>query len=180
MKTNNLFVLALAVTLACTPKPETAPAPITVTSAGQSSVKDDVSQKNIVQVAVASAQHKTLVAALQAAEYIDALSNTGPFTVFAPSDEAFAKLPAGTVEDLVKPENREKLRDILEYHVYVGVIRENMIRNGMNLNQVNGSNVVLGKAGEKITVNGANVSAVVPTTNGIIYVLDQVLLPGAK
>lgn len=180
MKTNNLFALALAFTLACTSKPETVPSPVAVMPAGQSSVKDDVSQKNIVQVAVASPQHKTLVAALQAAEYIDALSNAGPFTVFAPSDEAFAKLPAGTVEDLVKPENREKLRDILEYHVYVGVIRENMIRNGMNLNQVNGSNVVLGKAGEKITVNGANVSAVVPTTNGIIYVVDQVLLPGAK
>jgi uncharacterized surface protein with fasciclin (FAS1) repeats len=117
------------------------------------------------------------VAALKAAEYVDALSNAGPFTVFAPTDEAFNKLPAGTVDDLVKPENKDKLRDILEYHVYVGVIRENMIQNGMSLNEVNGKNVALAKSGDKITVNGANVLGSVSTSNGIIYVVDQVLLP---
>ncbi|MEP6737451.1 MAG: fasciclin domain-containing protein [Chryseolinea sp.] len=142
---------------------------------GQSNVKDDDSQKNIVQVAISSPDHTTLVAALKAATYVDALSNAGPFTVFAPTDAAFKKLPEGTLEDLLKPENKDKLRNILEYHVYVGVIRENMIRDGMILNQVNGSNITLNKAGDKVMANKANVIGVMPGTNGIIYVIDQSL-----
>lgn len=144
---------------------------------GQSAVKDDDSQKNIVQTAIGSADHKTLVAALKAASYVDALSNAGPFTVFAPTDAAFAKLPEGTVEDLTKPENKDKLQNILEYHVYVGVIRESMVNGSMNLNQVNGKNVTLSKEGEKLKVNGSEVLATVNTSNGIIYVIDNVLLP---
>jgi len=184
MKTLSVFTLALLSCLACThstnqPAAEASPAEA-VAGGGQSHVQDDESQKNIVQVAIASADHKTLVAALKAAEYVDALSNAGPFTVFAPTDEAFAKLPAGTVEDLVKPENKAKLREILEYHVYVGVIRENMLRDGMKLNQVNGKNVTLAKVSAKTTVNGANIVGVVPSSNGIIYVVDQVLLPPDK
>jgi len=151
-------------------------APVQAT-AGQSAVQDDESQKNIVQVAVGSPDHKTLVTALKAAEYVDALSNAGPFTVFAPTDAAFAKLPAGTVETLVKPENKDKLRDILEYHVYVGVIRETMLQDGMTLNQVNGKNITIKKEGEAVTINGASIVGTVPTSNGIIYVIDQVLLP---
>jgi uncharacterized surface protein with fasciclin (FAS1) repeats len=146
-------------------------------AAGQSSVQDDESQKNIVQTAIASPDHKTLVAALKAASYVDALSNAGPFTVFAPTDKAFGKLPAGTVEDLTKPENKDKLQNILEYHVYVGVIRESMVNGSMNLNQVNGKNVTLSKEGEKLKVNGNEVLATVNTSNGIIYVIDNVLLP---
>jgi uncharacterized surface protein with fasciclin (FAS1) repeats len=182
MKTSSVLFFALASCLACAPsqKSDTIAVEEPVSGGGQSTVQDDESQKNVVQVAVSSPDHKTLVAALKAAEYVDALSNTGPFTVFAPTDAAFAKLPAGTVEDLVKPENKDKLREILEYHVYVGVIRENMVRNGMSLNQVNGSNVKLAKDGTKLMVNEANVVGVVPTTNGIIYVIDQVLLPPAK
>lgn len=144
---------------------------------GQATVKDDVSQQNVVQVAVGSADHTTLVAALKAASYVDALANAGPFTVFAPTDEAFSQLPAGTVEDLVKPENQAKLREILEYHVYIGVMRENMMREGQKLNQANMKNVMLGKNGDKFTVNGANILAAVPCSNGIIYVIDKVLLP---
>lgn len=153
---------------------ETAEEPVL---AGQSSVQDDESQKNVVQVAVASPDHKTLVTALKAAEYVDALSNAGPFTVFAPTDAAFAKLPEGTVEDLIKPENKDKLRNILEYHVYVGVIRETMLQDGMTLNQVNGKNVKIGKTGDKVTVNGAQVLGTAQTSNGIIYIIDTVLLP---
>jgi len=184
MKTLSVILVGLLTCFACNnpSKPEGANASVAevVPDGGQSSVQDDESQKNIVQVAVASPDHKTLVAALQAAEYVDALSNAGPFTVFAPSDEAFGKLPAGTVDDLVKPENKDKLRNILEYHVYVGVIRENMIQHDMNLNEVNGQNVKLTKAGGKIQVNGVNIIATVPTSNGIIYVIDQVLLPPAQ
>ncbi|RAW02554.1 fasciclin domain-containing protein [Pseudochryseolinea flava] len=146
-------------------------------AAGQSAVQDDESQKNIVQTAIGSPQHTTLVAALKAAAYVDALSNAGPFTVFAPTDEAFAKLPAGTVEDLTKPENKLKLQNILEYHVYVGVIRESMVQGPMKLNQVNGKNVSITKESDKLKVNGANVLATIQTSNGIVYVIDTVLLP---
>ena len=142
MKTKYIFpVLILSGFASCTKPAEQSSPPVETVVAGQSSVEDNESQKNIVQIAVASPQHKTLVAALKAASYVDALSNAGPFTVFAPTDDAFGKLPEGTVEDLVKPENISKLQNILEYHVYVGVIRESMVNGSMNLNQVNGQNV---------------------------------------
>ena len=144
---------------------------------GQSAVQDDESQKNIVQTAVGSTDHQTLVAALKAANYVDALSNAGPFTVFAPTDAAFGQLPPGTVENLVKAENKLKLQDILEYHVYVGVIRESMIQSTLTLNQVNGKNVKVTKTENGIEVNGAKVVATVPASNGIVYVIDRVLLP---
>jgi uncharacterized surface protein with fasciclin (FAS1) repeats len=169
-----LAVLSLSCSTSQEQKTE---APAEELSAGQSAVQDDDSQKNIVQTAVASPDHKTLVAALKAASYVDALSNAGPFTVFAPTDEAFNKLPAGTVDDLVKPENKLKLQDILEYHVYVGVIRDNMIQDGMSLNQVNGKNVKLQKNGDEILVNGARVLGSAQTSNGMIYIIDTVLIP---
>jgi uncharacterized surface protein with fasciclin (FAS1) repeats len=147
---------------------------------GQSTVQDDVSNPDVVRIAVGSPDHTTLVAALKAAEYVDALSNAGPFTVFAPTDAAFAKLPAGTVENLVKPENKATLQNILEYHVYVGVLSESMIRDGLTLNQVNLDNVTIQVKDGKTTVNGANVLGVVKASNGIVYVLDAVLLPPDK
>jgi uncharacterized surface protein with fasciclin (FAS1) repeats len=148
---------------------------------GQSNVKDDTSEPDVVRVAVGSAAHTTLVTALKAAEYVDALSNAGPFTVFAPTNDAFAKLPAGTVENLVKPENKATLQNILEYHVYVGNIREDIISDGMTLNQVNLQNVTLNKSADgKLTVNGANVLGVIKASNGMVYVIDTVLLPPDK
>lgn len=179
MKTKNFIpAILLFAAFACSaPSEETTTAEATVVEEGQSSVQDDVSQKNIVQIAVSSPDHKTLVAALKAASYVDALSNAGPFTVFAPTDAGFAKLPEGTVDDLVKPENKDKLQNILEYHVYVGVIRESMVNNKMTLNQVNGKNVTLTKEGDKLKVNDHEILATVNTTNGIIYVIDNVLIP---
>lgn len=147
---------------------------------GQSNVKDDVSQQDVVRIAVGSPDHTTLVAALKAAEYVDVLSNAGPFTVFAPTNAAFDKLPAGTLEDLVKPENKDKLRAILEYHVYVGVLTETMIQDGMSINQVSLDNATLGKKDGKITINGANVLGSARGSNGIVYIIDTVLLPPAK
>ncbi len=155
-----------------------APAPV---GGGQSNVKDETSEPDVVRVAVGSAAHTTLVTALKAAEYVDALSNAGPFTVFAPTNDAFAKLPAGTVEGLLKPESKAALQNILEYHVYVGNIREDMIRDGMTLNQVNLQNVTLTKSVDgKIKVNDANVLGVVKASNGVVYVIDTVLLPPDK
>lgn len=147
---------------------------------GQSTVDDKESQPDVVRIAVNSPDHTTLVAALKAAEYVDALSNAGPFTVFAPTNAAFEKLPAGTVDNLVKPENKATLQNILEYHVFVGVLNENMIRDGMTLNQVNLDNVTLGKKDGKITVNGANVLGSARGSNGIVYIIDAVLLPPDK
>jgi uncharacterized surface protein with fasciclin (FAS1) repeats len=147
---------------------------------GQSTVQDDVSQQDVVRIAVNSKDHTTLVAALKAAEYVDALSNAGPFTVFAPTDAAFAKLPEGTVENLVKPENKETLRNILEYHVYVGVLNESFIQDGMTLNQVNLDNVIITKKEGKTMINNATVLGSARASNGIVYILDTVLLPPGK
>jgi len=147
---------------------------------GQSAVVDNVSNPNVVQVAVKSPEHTTLVAALQAAAYVDALSNVGPFTVFAPTNMAFDALPAGTLDDLVKPENQRKLRDILEYHVLLGVYRAEDFGNvnGRNVGTADGRSVAVVVAEDgSITINGANVIASVPASNGIIHIIDQVLLP---
>lgn len=176
-----IFLIALFA-FSCGQQPATTEnaADVEAPGAGQSAVVDDTSEPDVVRVAVGSPDHTTLVAALKAAEYVDALSNAGPFTVFAPTDAAFAKLPAGTVENLVKPENKATLQNILEYHVYVGAIREDYVQDGMKLNQVNLDNVTLNKKDGKITVNGANVLGVVKASNGIVYVIDAVLLPPDK
>jgi uncharacterized surface protein with fasciclin (FAS1) repeats len=180
MKTNLTFsslIVMMLIAVACNKPSQDVRYAEEGVQAGQSAVQDDESQKNIVQTAVGSPDHKTLVSALKVAEYVDVLSNAGPFTVFAPTDAAFLKLPEGTLDELTKPENKLKLQDILEYHVYVGVIRESMVQGKMNLNQVNGKNVSLTKKGDQLQVNGSNVLATVQTSNGIIYVIDAVLLP---
>lgn len=151
---------------------DTAPGP------GQSAVQDDMSNPNVVQVALGSADHSTLVAALKAADYVDALTNVGPFTVFAPTNAAFDALPAGTVEDLVKPENQRKLRDILEYHVLLGVYKPGDFVNGRNLGTADGRSVTVAVAEDgTVTINGAKIVGSVQASNGIIHVVDQVLLP---
>lgn len=153
----------------------------TTTVAGQSAVQDDQSQKDVVKVAVSSKDHTTLVAALKAAEYVDVLSNAGPFTVFAPTNDAFGKLPAGTVDELVKPEKKNDLRNILEYHVTTSALKEEWLKNGMTIGMVNGNNVTVTKSEDgKIKINDANVLAAVPASNGMVYVVDAVLLPASK
>jgi uncharacterized surface protein with fasciclin (FAS1) repeats len=149
-----------------------------VSPAGQSGVQDDVSAKNVVQVAVGSKDHTTLVAAVKAAELVDALSNAGPFTVFAPTNAAFDKLPAGTVDGLLKPEKKDDLTDILQYHVSVGVFKADMLQDGQSIGQVNGGNITITKKADGLYVNGtAKILASVPASNGIIHVIDGVLLP---
>jgi len=148
------------------------------TTVGQSGVKDDVSQQNVVQVAIGSKDHTTLVTAVKAAELVDALSNAGPFTVFAPTNAAFDALPAGTVDDLLKPENKDKLTTILQYHVYVGSISTDNLQDGQSLGMVDGGNVTISKKDGKTFVNGtAEVLASVPASNGIVHVVNAVLLP---
>ena len=147
---------------------------------GQSNVEDNESQKDIVHVAVGSADHTSLVTALKAAAYVDVLSNAGPFTVFAPTNAAFNKLPAGTVEGLLKPEKKDDLRNILEYHVSVGVYKLENMKDGQKINQVNLDDVVIGAKDGKYTVNGANILGTVTASNGVVYVIDGVLLPPTK
>src|SRR6478735_338835 len=112
-------------------------------AAGQSAVQDDESQKDVVKVAAGSKDHTTLVAAVKQAELVDALSNAGPFTVFAPTNTAFDKLPKVTVEDLMKQENKVKLQDILQYHVFVGNLNTDLMQDGQTLNEVNGGNITI-------------------------------------
>ena len=144
---------------------------------GQSGVKDDVSIPNIVQVAVASKDHSTLVAAVKAASLVDALSNAGPFTVFAPTNAAFQKLPAGTVDGLMKPEKKADLENILGYHTYVGVLNDVLLQDGAEFDMVYGGKVKITKQGNKILVNGSPIAGTVKASNGIIHVIDDVLLP---
>lgn len=145
---------------------------------GQSGVKDEVSNPNVVQVAMASKDHTTLVAAVKAAGLVDALSNAGPFTVFAPTNAAFDKLPKGTVDGLLKADKKADLKNILEYHTYVGVLKTDYMTDGEEFEQVNGQKIKITKKGDKFFVNGtAEILASVPTSNGIIHVLNEVLMP---
>lgn len=145
--------------------------------AGQSGVQDATSAPNIVQVAAGSKDHTTLVAAVKAAGLVDALSNAGPFTVFAPTNAAFDKLPAGTVEGLLKPEKKEDLANILGYHTYVGSLKTEYMQDGQEFDMVFGGKVKITKKGDKTFVNGSEIVASIPTSNGIIHVIGDVLLP---
>jgi uncharacterized surface protein with fasciclin (FAS1) repeats len=136
------------------------------------------SKKDIVDTAVAAGDFKTLAAALQAAGLVDTLKGPGPFTVFAPTDEAFAKLPAGTVEDLLKPENKQKLISILTYHVVAGKVMAKDVVKLHEAKTVNGQDVKIMVDGGKVMVDNANVIKTdIQCTNGVIHVIDSVLLP---
>jgi uncharacterized surface protein with fasciclin (FAS1) repeats len=132
---------------------------------------------NIVDTAVSAGNFNTLVAAVKAAGLVETLKGTGPFTVFAPTDEAFAALPAGTVDDLLKPENKAKLAEILTYHVVAGKVMSADLSDGMTPATVNGKLVTIHTEGG-VKVNEATVStADIDADNGVIHVIDAVLLP---
>lgn len=134
---------------------------------------------DIVDTAVAAGQFKTLVAAVQAAGLVETLKGDGPFTVFAPTDAAFGALPEGTVEDLLKPENRAKLQAILTYHVIPGKVRSGDIAGKrLNADTVQGSALSVDATNGGVRVGTANVvKADIETANGIIHVIDSVLIP---
>jgi uncharacterized surface protein with fasciclin (FAS1) repeats len=134
----------------------------------------------IVDLAVKNKSLKTLVAAVKAAELVDTLSGKGPFTVFAPIDAAFAALPKGTLKDLLKPENQEKLKQILTYHVIPGAVTANAIKPG-KVETVQGSMVTFKVKGKTVKVNNAKViKANIKAGNGVIHLIDTVLLPPAQ
>ncbi len=137
--------------------------------------------KDIVDTAVAAGSFQTLAKALQAADLVDTLKGPRPFTVFAPTDEAFAKLPAGTLDDLLKPENKAKLRAILTYHVVSGKLTSAKVAKLPSAKTVNGQTVTISTSGGSVMVNDARViKADVAASNGVIHVIDTVLLPSAQ
>ena len=134
--------------------------------------------KDIVDTAVGAGQFKTLAAALGAAGLVDTLKGTGPFTVFAPTDAAFAKLPAGTVEMLLKPENKAKLTAILTYHVVAGKVMAADVVKVTSAKTVQGASVAVKVMGGKVTIDAANVVTTdIAASNGVIHVIDTVLMP---
>ncbi|MBY0352682.1 fasciclin domain-containing protein [Tabrizicola sp.] len=134
-------------------------------------------EKDIVDTAVAAGTFNTLAAALTQAGLVETLKGPGPFTVFAPTDAAFAALPAGTVEDLMKPENKDKLTAILTYHVVPGKVMSTDLTEGMKAATVNGAEITItldgGPKVNGVVISGADIAA----SNGVIHVIDSVLMP---
>lgn len=144
---------------------------------GQANVQDDESVKDVVKIAVGSKDHTTLVAALQAADLVNALANAGPFTVFAPTNAAFDKLPKGTVDDLLKPANKEKLRLILQHHVTTSALDLDQFSDGQVVSMADGTNATITKKGADTFINDAKIVASVRGSNGMVHVIDGVITP---
>ena len=184
----HLFSIALlAIMISCNQAAETkadntsATTDAATVAGGQENVQDSDSQKDVVKVAMGSKDHTTLVAALKQAGLVTSLSNAGPFTVFDPTNEAFNKLPAGTVEGLMKDDKKEDLQNILQYHVFMSALSPESFKDGQTLGMVNGNEVTVSvKDGKTILNNSATIIGTVPASNGIIYVIDGVLLPPAQ
>ena len=139
---------------------------------------ESMPDKDIVDTAASAGSFKTLVAAVQAAGLVDALKGQGPLTVFAPTDEAFNKLPAGTVENLLKPENKDKLIAVLTYHVVPGRVTAGEVANLASDKTINGRSLIISARDGKVMVDGARVTATdIMASNGVIHVIDSVVLP---
>lgn len=144
---------------------------------GQAFIEDDEATPNVLQIAIGSKDHTTLVAAVQAAELENALVNAGPLMVFAPTNEAFAALPEGTVENLLKPENKAALANILKYHVTPGNYSKDFLKKFKKLGQANNGYVKVEVIDGEVYVGGAKIIASIPAGNGIVHVIDKVMLP---
>lgn len=178
-----LLSTAVAATLlACTPSngSESAESGAAAARQGQATVQDDVSQPDVVKIAVGSKDHTTLVAALKAADLVNSLANPGPFTVFAPTNAAFDKLPAGTVNDLLKPENKSKLKGILHHHVTTSALDIDFFQDGQSLGMAGGGRETITKKDGAFFIGGAKVIGSVRASNGWVHVIDAVLVPAAK
>lgn len=147
------------------------------TKKGQAFIENDESAPSVLQIAIGSPDHSTLVAAVQAAHLENSLSNTGPLTVFAPNNAAFDALPEGTVKDLLKPENEQKLAYILKNHVTPGNYSKDFMKKFKKMGQASGENVAVEVKGDDVYVGGAKILASIPAGNGIVHVVDKVILP---
>jgi uncharacterized surface protein with fasciclin (FAS1) repeats len=149
--------------------------------AGKSGKVTKVMSMDIVQTAIGAGSFKTLVAAVQAAGLVETLQGKGPFTVFAPTDEAFAKLPKGTVEELLKPENKAKLTAILTYHVVAGKVMAADVVKVKSAKTLEGQDLTVTVSEGKVMIDGANVTKTdIVASNGVIHVIDTVLIPKEK
>ena len=185
MRRKSLFLLLVfsVFLIGCSSSGEDASATSSIDQAqllGQSGVEDDESEKNILQVALASSDHTTLVAGVQAAGLADVLTNAGPLTVFAPNNSAFDKLPEGTLDELLKPENKATLANIITFHAAPGSYTGDNIRGVMGIGQATGDKVAVEVKDGVTYVNGAQVLGTVKASNGYVHVIDQVLLPPEK
>lgn len=134
--------------------------------------------KDVVDIAIGSTDHTTLVAAVTAAGLVETLKGAGPFTVFAPTNAAFSALSAGTVEGLLKPENKSKLTGILTYHVVAGAVKAADLKDGQKVKTLQGEELTVSIKDGKVMINGANVtSADLIGSNGVVHVIDAVLMP---
>ena len=182
MKHQFLSLTFIAIFSACQSSQEAKDQSTTTTTesslaTGQSGVEDSDSQKDVVKVAIGSPDHTTLVKAVQAAGLVDALSNAGPFTVFAPTNAAFDKLPAGTVEDLLKPENKDKLKAILEHHVMTSALAADFFQDGQSMGMVDGSDATFHIRGKEVYIGEAKILASIRASNGYVHVIDGVVVP---
>lgn len=144
---------------------------------GQAFIADDEGKPTVLSIAIGSEAHTTLVAAVQAAELENALVNAGPLMVFAPTNDAFAALPEGTVENLLKPENKDALANILKYHVTPGNYSKDFLTKFKKLGQANNQYVPVEVIDGEPLIGGARILASIPAGNGIVHVIDKVLLP---
>jgi uncharacterized surface protein with fasciclin (FAS1) repeats len=151
-----------------------------VSDAGQKDVNDNESQPNVVKVAINSPDHSTLVKAVQAADLVNALSNNGPFTVFAPTNAAFDALPKEVLDDLLKKENQGKLQDVLYHNVQVAVYKLENLSDGQVISMFDGTPETIHIVDGKYKIGQANIVGTVMASNGIVHVTDKVLLPGTK
>jgi len=147
------------------------------TRQGQAFLTDDESTPNVLDIAIGSPDHTTLVAAVQAAELENALVNAGPLMVFAPTNAAFDALPEGTVANLLKPENKDQLAFILKHHVTPGNYSKEFLKKFKKLGQASNENIPVTVEGDDVYVGGAKILASVPAGNGIVHVVDKVILP---
>ncbi len=147
---------------------------------GQAFIEDDGSTPNVLQIAIGSPDHTTLVAAVQAAELENVLVNAGPLMVFAPTNAAFDALPEGTVATLLKPENKGDLANILKYHVTPGNYSKDFLKKFKKLGQANNQNVMVEVKGDDVYVGGAKILGSVKGGNGIVHVIDKVMLPPSE
>ena len=154
-----------------------APAAEEAAPAKEASNIPPLNENNIVSIAIRSEDHTTLVAAIKAADYVTSVAASGPLTVFAPTNDAFAKLPEGTVENLVKPENVDTLRKILQYHVTTSALDKEWLKDGQVLGMANGKKTTVHVEGDTVKINDATNLASIPASNGIVHVVDTVLLP---
>jgi len=143
---------------------------------GQAGVVDELSKKNILQIAISSPDHTTLVAAVQAAQLENVLVNAGPLTVFAPTNDAFAALPEGTVEMLLKPENKDKLAMIITSHAAPGTFAGDLLKSQKRIYQASGDYVAVEVKDGEVYVHGAKILATIDASNGVVHVVDKVFL----